>query len=76
MGLMCLSLTRALTLTVIKAYSYSTILVPSLVIAPAFFAGEVKFGVISQAGMAFGAVYSGLALIITNFSDRMCTLCR
>ena len=31
-----------------NAYSYATILVPTLIMAPRFFAGEVEFGAISQ----------------------------
>lgn len=36
-------------------YEYATILVPALVIAPRYFAGEVEFGVVSQASAAFSS---------------------
>jgi hypothetical protein len=32
----------------LKLYKYSTVIAPTVVIAPRFFAGEVKFGVIAQ----------------------------
>jgi vitamin B12/bleomycin/antimicrobial peptide transport system ATP-binding/permease protein len=32
-----------------NAYSYATIVVPSAVTAPRYFAGEIQFGVVSQA---------------------------
>ena len=33
-----------------NCYSYATILVPSVLTAPRYFAGEIEFGVITQAG--------------------------
>eukprot|EP00656_Telonema_subtile_P035903 TRINITY_DN39850_c0_g1_i1.p1 TRINITY_DN39850_c0_g1~~TRINITY_DN39850_c0_g1_i1.p1 ORF type:complete len:398 (-),score=84.80 TRINITY_DN39850_c0_g1_i1:130-1323(-) len=53
----------------LKAYKYSTLIAPTVVIAPRFFAGEVKFGVIAQAGMAFRSVYEGLSLFMSNFKE-------
>lgn len=55
--------------TWLNLYSYSTYLLPSLIIAPRYFAGDVQFGVIGQAGFAFGMVYSGLALLVERFAD-------
>lgn len=53
----------------LSIYDYITLLVPSLVIAPRFFRGEVEFGVIAQSGMAFRAVYGGLSLLLMRFND-------
>jgi len=37
-----------------NAYAYATILLPSLLLAPRYFKGEIRFGDISQAAFAFG----------------------
>jgi vitamin B12/bleomycin/antimicrobial peptide transport system ATP-binding/permease protein len=50
-------------------YNYFVVIIPSMVIAPLFFAGKVKFGVITQADMAFGQVLAALSVIVTSFSD-------
>ncbi len=50
-------------------YNYFVVLVPSLVIAPLYFAGKVKFGVITQSDMAFTQVLAGLSLIISQFES-------
>jgi putative ATP-binding cassette transporter len=36
-----------------NAYSYATILLPSLLLSKRYFAGEIRFGDISQASFAF-----------------------
>ena len=50
-------------------YNYLVVIIPSLVIAPLYFAGKVKFGVITQADMAFSQVLASLSIIITSFAD-------
>lgn len=50
-------------------YSYFVVIIPSLVIAPLYFAGTVKFGVITQADMAFTQVLAGLSLIVSQFES-------
>ena len=50
-------------------YNYFVVIIPSLVIAPLYFAGKVKFGVITQADLAFSQVLSALSVIVTSFSD-------
>jgi putative ATP-binding cassette transporter len=50
-------------------YSYFVVIIPSLVIAPLYFAGKVKFGVITQADMAFSQVLASLSIIVTSFAD-------
>lgn len=48
-------------------YNYFVVIIPSLVIAPLYFAGKVKFGVITQADMAFTQVLASLSIIVTSF---------
>lgn len=50
-------------------YNYFVVIIPSLVIAPLYFAGKVKFGVITQADMAFTQVLAGLSLIVSQFES-------
>ncbi|MFB2876498.1 ABC transporter ATP-binding protein/permease [Floridanema aerugineum] len=50
-------------------YNYFVIIVPSLVVAPRYFAGEIDFGAIAQAGLAFGQVLSALSVIVTQFES-------
>lgn len=50
-------------------YNYFVVIIPSLVIAPLYFAGKVKFGVITQADMAFAQVLASLSIIVTSFQD-------
>jgi len=50
-----------------NAYDFATFCLPSLIIAPRYFAGEVEFGVVTQAGFAFRTVQSALNIIINNF---------
>ncbi|XWK87291.1 MAG: ABC transporter ATP-binding protein/permease [Phormidium sp.] len=51
------------------SYNYFVIIVPSLVVAPKYFAGEIDFGAIAQAGLAFGQVLSALSVIVTQFES-------
>lgn len=48
-------------------YDYLVVIIPSLVIAPLYFAGDVEFGAITQASMAFSQVLTALSLIVTEF---------
>ena len=50
-------------------YNFFIQLVPIVVIAPLFFAGQVEFGVISQASIAFSAVLKALSIIVTQFEE-------
>jgi putative ATP-binding cassette transporter len=54
---------------VTTGYNYMIVLIPALVIAPIYFAGKVKFGVFTQADMAFSQILSALSLVVTSFSD-------
>lgn len=50
-------------------YNYMIVLIPSLLIAPLYFAGKVPFGVQTQADMAFGQILGALSLIISSFES-------
>lgn len=52
------------------SYNYFALLVPTLVVAPLFFAGKIQIGTVLQAGGAFAAVLAATSLIITQF-DRL-----
>lgn len=47
-------------------YAYATILMPSLLMAPKFFADEVRFGTITQVSIAFNRIESALSYVISN----------
>ena len=50
-------------------YSFATILIPSLLTAPRYFAGEVEFGVIAQATYAFDRMNDALTTFIDQFEQ-------
>lgn len=50
-------------------YNYLIVIIPSLVIAPLYFAGKVEFGVITQANLAFSQVLGSLSLIVSQFQE-------
>lgn len=52
-----------------NGYEYAVILVPSLIIAPRYFAGEVEFGVIAQTGFAFKSILAALSMIVLRFDN-------
>jgi len=54
-----------------NCYGYATILVPSLMIGPRYFRGEVDFGTISQASYLFNRLVDALSAII----DRLHSIC-
>ncbi|WP_088893373.1 ABC transporter ATP-binding protein/permease [Leptolyngbya ohadii] len=45
-------------------YNYLIVILPSLVMAPLFFRGEIQFGDITQANFAFSQVLSALAIFV------------
>ncbi|CAE8661317.1 unnamed protein product, partial [Polarella glacialis] len=49
-----------------RVFTWVTWVLPPLVIAPAFFRGEVEFGVIAQTGFAFGSVLESLTFLISE----------
>lgn len=50
-------------------YNYLVVLIPSLVIAPLYFAGKVPFGAQTQADMAFAQILSALSLVVSSFDE-------
>jgi putative ATP-binding cassette transporter len=50
-------------------YDYLLILVPSIVLAPAFFAGKIEFGEITQASAAFVTLRASFSIIIDQFNS-------
>ncbi len=52
-----------------KGYEYTILILPIVVMAPMYFAGEIKFGVVTQAEGAFIQVLSALSLIVTQFEQ-------
>ena len=50
-----------------NGFNYMVVLIPSLIMAPLYFAGTIKYGQIGQADMAFGQVLGALTLIVGSF---------
>lgn len=48
------------------AYGYLVVILPSLVVAPIYFAGDIDFGAISQANFAFSQVLGALSIIVNE----------
>ena len=47
-------------------YGYFVIILPSLIVAPIYFAGKTDFGAITQAGFAFARVLDAVSVIVDN----------
>ena len=50
------------------AYRQAAVILPLVVMAPRFFAGQIQLGVIFQTNAAFGSVHSSLAWFITAYA--------
>ncbi len=50
-------------------YNYLIQIIPALLVAPHFISGEVEFGVITQAAMAFGHLLGAFSIIVTQFQS-------
>jgi ABC-type uncharacterized transport system fused permease/ATPase subunit len=61
---------EALITVIQTSYEYFSDFLPWLVLAPLYFARQVDFGVIGQAGIAFGQVLSSISYIVDNI-DRL-----
>lgn len=48
------------------SYGYAIVILPSLIMAPQYFAGEIEFGDITQAGFAFRQVLDAFSLVIVQ----------
>jgi len=47
-------------------YGYAVVIIPALFLAPAYFAGKIQFGDITQAGFAFSQVLGAFSVIVTQ----------
>jgi putative ATP-binding cassette transporter len=61
---------EALISVIQTAYDYFSDFLPWLVLAPLYFARQVDFGVLGQAGIAFSQVLSSISYIVANI-DRL-----
>ncbi|MFM7423788.1 MAG: ABC transporter ATP-binding protein/permease [Elainella sp.] len=50
-------------------YRYATFLLPSVILAPLYFAEQIKFGDISQAGFAFTQIFEAFALVVLQITQ-------
>lgn len=53
----------------VTGYNWLIQIIPALIIAPLFIAGEVEFGVITQSAMAFTQLLGAFSLIVTQFQS-------
>ncbi len=51
------------------AYKYFPQIIPAAVVAPLYMRGEVEFGAVTQAAMAFSQVQGAFSLIVTQFQE-------
>lgn len=52
-----------------NSYNYFIQIIPMLLIAPSYMKGEIEFGVITQAGLAFTTLLNAFSLIVTQFQS-------
>ncbi|TGL53108.1 ABC transporter ATP-binding protein/permease [Leptospira kemamanensis] len=52
-----------------NSYNYFIQIIPMLLIAPSYMRGEIEFGVITQAGLAFTTLLNAFSLIVTQFQS-------
>ncbi len=52
-----------------NGYNYLIQIIPALIVAPMFIRGDVEFGVIPQAAMAFSTLLGALSLVVTQFQS-------
>ncbi len=50
-------------------YNYLDQLIPVLIVTPLYLAGQVEFGVITQAAMAFSQIFNAFSLIAEQYQD-------
>ena len=50
-------------------YNWMIQIIPALIVAPSFIAGEIDFGVITQSAMAFTALVAAFSLVVTQFQS-------
>lgn len=52
-----------------RSFHWATFAVAPLMVGPAYLRGEVEFGVISQAGMAFGTILGSLTMVMNRLDS-------
>lgn len=52
-----------------NSYNYFIQIIPLLIIAPSYMRGEIEFGVITQAALAFTTLLNAFSLIVTQFQS-------
>jgi putative ATP-binding cassette transporter len=50
-------------------YNYLLTILPTVLVAPLFFNGEIEFGAVIQAGAAFGFVINALSIVVNHFGN-------
>ena len=50
-------------------YNWLIQIIPALIVAPSFIAGEIEFGVVTQSAMAFSMLLGAFSLIVTQFQS-------
>jgi len=50
-------------------YRYATYILPSIILAPKLFAGEIQFGDITQANFAFAQIFEAFALVVLQINQ-------
>lgn len=50
-------------------YNWMIQIIPALIIAPAFVAGKIEFGVITQSAMVFSTLVAAFSLIVTQYQS-------
>jgi putative ATP-binding cassette transporter len=53
-----------------NGYNYMIQLIPALIVAPLYFRGEIPFGTVGQAAMAFSTLMNSFSIIVKEF-DRI-----
>ncbi len=52
-----------------KGYEYIILVLPFVVMAPLYFGGQIKFGVVTQASSAFAQVLGAVSIIVAQFEQ-------
>ncbi|TGM05008.1 ABC transporter ATP-binding protein/permease [Leptospira jelokensis] len=52
-----------------NSYNYFIQIIPMVIIVPSYMKGEIEFGVITQAGLAFTTLLNAFSLIVTQFQS-------
>jgi vitamin B12/bleomycin/antimicrobial peptide transport system ATP-binding/permease protein len=50
-------------------YNWLIQIIPALIVAPAFFAGKIEFGVVTQSAMVFSTLVAALSLIVSQYQS-------